>query len=958
MIEERLVGPINSPEDREKLRRLGPAVLTAIVVLGTAIDAANGVLTVQGPLTGVVFGTPIAVSVVEYTRNVRLRRRFGLKVNENYGDGVLGSLFVILFTKSIMCAIIGIPLVILLAVVFVPIVAIGSMLFGISIPEEPLYLLIIFSAGVILSRFMPDFAEVEDDSESWASVEIERDQNTGSQLSAGTGGTEQSEEIEGNESRIEDIRDGYSSIEENVKQQRYEQAKEELTQIDSTLSKIGESEIKSEIKSEGAALRTRLLKSQAESQRREVTEAIDQGDFETAESRLESLRKTIDELVRVVDSDSGEWDATIERLEEDLAAAKTRSERKTVVQSQLNDAGNAIREGNLDAAEAVLDNAEQALHELHQFDEDSAAALQSQKEDLRNKIETQRTRKADKRVIGQLGSLGAAQSDIEDLLSNEQYQQAAERAEAALETLTEARRLDETHDLGRGDQIEKIGAEISSHKREAEELQSGSKKIRDAEEKITTVERAIQKNEYEAAETTLEELQTQMADLQQGTTSDDTVSELRATTSQLEQKLEEERAESRANGLLGSAMSAHSTATTLLEDGARERAARRLNSAQDSLDEAALLSEQYDLGLTDSINRKHAKVTTLLDKATKPPYAEIEEQVAKAEAAISDGIAAREANNMKAAVEAFETAQKAYNSARESATEHDIDAQWEIKQRASMVVEYLEVTREALDDRQQRVYDEIDQALSDTETLLSRAEQEREVGDAASARDSLDEAVSTLDNAAQLFETRLDTGELESRYEQLKARAESLDSTLPNERKSDYRNQDLINALQLLATKLGESPRPEFVNAYGNYSADAYLAAFGSWSEALAAANLNPINEDARARRKYDRTEVLDSLVELIDELGSVPSRTEMNEKGAVSSTTVTNRFADWDTAVELATSTQEEEQAVTEEDSNGTEDTGSGSEAAAEDQETGSSDEPLKQDDILTQIENELSDL
>jgi hypothetical protein len=45
----------------------------------------------------------------------------------------------------------------------------------------------------------------------------------------------------------------------------------------------------------------------------------------------------------------------------------------------------------------------------------------------------------------------------------------------------------------------------------------------------------------------------------------------------------------------------------------------------------------------------------------------------------------------------------------------------------------------------------------------------------------------------------------------------------------------------------------------------------------------------------------LDAIVDLADQLGGVPSKTQMNEQGAVSSTTVENRFETWEIAVHLA---------------------------------------------------------
>ena len=132
-------------------------------------------------------------------------------------------------------------------------------------------------------------------------------------------------------------------------------------------------------------------------------------------------------------------------------------------------------------------------------------------------------------------------------------------------------------------------------------------------------------------------------------------------------------------------------------------------------------------------------------------------------------------------------------------------------------------------------------------------------------------------------------------------RSDGRDDSVGKEKTSgEYDNRNLKNALQQLAMKLGESPRPEFVNKYGEYPADVYIESFGSWEDALAAANLDPIDEVERSRGMYSRLEVLDAVFDLTEELGRFPSRTEMNSKGTVSSTTVETRFEDWETALSL----------------------------------------------------------
>ncbi|GAA0310001.1 homing endonuclease associated repeat-containing protein [Halarchaeum salinum] len=399
-------------------------------------------------------------------------------------------------------------------------------------------------------------------------------------------------------------------------------------------------------------------------------------------------------------------------------------------------------------------------------------------------------------------------------------------------------------------------------------------------------------------------------------------------------------------------MSSHSKAATLLADGKHEQASRRLESARESLDEAATLNDDYSLGRAASIQEKRETITERLNEAAQQPREELEERLATAEAAVKRGITARSADDYETAVEAFRDAYDAYQSMHDHATKYDLDATWEVEQRESMVAEYLDVAEAELDERQQTIRDSLGQVLDDAEATLVRAEQYNEVDDQVSARESLDGARRALDDAAQLVETDLAATTQEDRYSTLETRAQTLASKLPEETVNEYRDRDLIDALQRLTTKLDESPRPEFINKYGDYPADAYLESFGSWTDALAAANLDPIDEAARERRKYSRVEVLDALVALTDELGQPPSRTEMNRKGAVSSTTVANRFADWETAIEFAENVSEN---ATDEDATTAKRHGETDPTADDNSE---SDETETEGGILGQIEDELSGL
>lgn len=275
-----------------------------------------------------------------------------------------------------------------------------------------------------------------------------------------------------------------------------------------------------------------------------------------------------------------------------------------------------------------------------------------------------------------------------------------------------------------------------------------------------------------------------------------------------------------------------------------------------------------------------------------------------------------------------------------------------------MATEYLSTTQETLDERKRTVNDELGQTLEAVESTVVRAEQHMEVGDTVSARESVDEAVSDLDDATKLIETDLATSALMERYGDLSERVATLSSNLPDETTNEYRDSDLIDTLQRITREIGESPRPEFVDAYGEYPAEAYIESFGSWSEALEIANLNPIDAHARERKQYSRTEALDALIEVADELGHLPSRTEMNARGEMSSATVGNRFTDWDTALQFAEDIREgrdtETGLNTAKNSKTPVDTGT--ETTSQPSDEDDKDSPAG-DDILDEIEDELGD-
>jgi hypothetical protein len=89
----------------------------------------------------------------------------------------------------------------------------------------------------------------------------------------------------------------------------------------------------------------------------------------------------------------------------------------------------------------------------------------------------------------------------------------------------------------------------------------------------------------------------------------------------------------------------------------------------------------------------------------------------------------------------------------------------------------------------------------------------------------------------------------------------------------------------------------------GEYTATAYIEQFGSWPEAIDAAGLDQIDEEARERRMYDRIMVLNELVRLTEKFGRVPAYSEVRRHTDFTATTAGNRLGSWPDAEEFARS-------------------------------------------------------
>jgi hypothetical protein len=107
--------------------------------------------------------------------------------------------------------------------------------------------------------------------------------------------------------------------------------------------------------------------------------------------------------------------------------------------------------------------------------------------------------------------------------------------------------------------------------------------------------------------------------------------------------------------------------------------------------------------------------------------------------------------------------------------------------------------------------------------------------------------------------------------------------------------QALLEDLEELSNIFGESPQSETVALCGRYAIEDYRERFQSWPQAIEAAGLDPIDVAKRDRRHFPRIDILQRLEKLLEELGRMPSKAEMEAEWGVSTTTVKRRLGGWD---------------------------------------------------------------
>ncbi|OYR56653.1 homing endonuclease associated repeat-containing protein [Halorubrum halodurans] len=109
---------------------------------------------------------------------------------------------------------------------------------------------------------------------------------------------------------------------------------------------------------------------------------------------------------------------------------------------------------------------------------------------------------------------------------------------------------------------------------------------------------------------------------------------------------------------------------------------------------------------------------------------------------------------------------------------------------------------------------------------------------------------------------------------------------------------DLINEIQRLADELDRTPRIRDMREHGEYSGTPYMREFGSWSDAVEAAGLEP-NEPAGQRPGRDA--LINEMQRLAVELDRPPAIPDMKQRSDHTTTWYFDEFGDWGAALEAA---------------------------------------------------------
>ena len=617
--------------------------------------------------------------------------------------------------------------------------------------------------------------------------------------------------------------------------------------------------------------------------------SIAQDGIGTCQEAIDHEFSTGDDIIRSI----REIQSELERLQ---SKAQDISKLIKTAEQRLQFATAAVESDSYDTAQKAVGELEGLTNELEEHECSEAEKFRENIDSIAKEIERGRETI---RVEDLLSSVDAKISRGNDLLSHGSLDKANQAFKSASESLKKASKVVRANELHRPEEIEEKGTELE----EIRELVTRTISL------LNKIEDDINSGSYKSADSALSELREIVEEISANELITESLDGIHQRIDDFQTDVDDLLSDKQWEELLTEVNSLSNTAEELIVQSEFIEAEKQLISALETIDEAARVNNQSSLENQDILFEKQLQIQSLLEKVESQAKQEHSTLITEAEALVAKGIEDRKADNPAGATEAFTEAKKQYAKAMQLADEQNMPELWETKERHAMVTEYLEVTTEDLQERQRETQQEMTTALEKAESAVVQAEQYAEVDDTVSVRDSLSNVVEHLDTATQLLNVTGVTDELQSKYDSLIERADAVRKSLPNtENEKSYRNQDLVESLQILTTKLGESPRQEFVNKYGEYPSEAYLDEFGSWSESLAAANLQQIDESSRGQRTYRRIELLDELTTVAEKIDQPPTKSQVNELGQIAATTIENRFKDWETALELAGITESTE--------------------------------------------------
>jgi hypothetical protein len=117
--------------------------------------------------------------------------------------------------------------------------------------------------------------------------------------------------------------------------------------------------------------------------------------------------------------------------------------------------------------------------------------------------------------------------------------------------------------------------------------------------------------------------------------------------------------------------------------------------------------------------------------------------------------------------------------------------------------------------------------------------------------------------------------------------------------------EDVLEAIQALAERLGYAPSQQRMAQKGAVSVDAAVAEFGSWTDAVRAAGYEPVSEaiaDGRVPNwRVPTDEIIAAIRDLAETKGRAPCAKEMLEEGRIRPGLVRTRFESYDKGIRAA---------------------------------------------------------